>query len=152
MPTLFGAIPGNETRAYYGTMFQIAKTDVVTIAESGVYQDIIGFSAGTTLGWTFQNGMELICVKPGTYLILWSVVVKCLDNNKELRITLKNATIDFPTTRGIRDMDKDDIVTLNGFGVGPASVGNTARLGITSVPAGDFIIVDAKLTLIRLDS
>lgn len=152
MPSLFGQVLSNSYRASYGTMFKLDDSDIVTIASSGVYQDIEGLSPGTLRGWTFNLGKELACVEAGIYLILWHTVVQCLSNKKDLHVAVKNATSVFPTTRSICSADKDMIMTMSGFGVGPANVGEVARLGITSVPAGDFVVKDAKLTLIRLDS
>lgn len=153
MPDTFGEIPFNEYRQYYATMFKTDDTAVLTVDTAGVYKDIEGFSAGTLLGWTFQDGKELVCHKEGVYLILWQTVLQSLQNNVEVHISLKNATTAFLTTRDIKTVEKkNDFFSLRGFGVGPSLVGNVGRLGITSFPASDFIIKDAKLTLVRLDS
>lgn len=151
MPEYFGAILSNSYRSSYGTMFISNANIEINIASTGVYENITGFNPGTLIEWQFSSD-RLTCQKSGVYLILWTITLKADQNNSEVSGAVKNVTTVFPTTRASATLDKDAVITLTGFGVGQSNVGDVGMLGITGKSGDKYFILDAKLTLIRLDS
>ena len=116
---------------YYGDMWQYGLGTLITINTIGVFEIVTGMSNFVIDGFTFQNGSELVCVKPGLYSVDWSVCFTDGQIQNWVGSMFVNST-NQPQTSGCVKTGASDEVNMQGHGHIRVEIGDIVTLKIAN--------------------
>lgn len=136
---------------FYGSMYQYDESTVVLISAADTFTIIGGFTGGSSRGFTFQNGQELFCDKPGRYEVNWGISFNDGNNTSWKIAVFLNGVLQEQTGAFRRIAGGGDIGNVGGVGFLDLKVGDVVDVRIANIFTTDNAIIDAgNLTLVRV--